>query len=222
MATLQSHFSFSTGLSVLYAAAGAMVLDVPLEIVLLAAVVVVITGVLPNIDEGKSGPAQEFGGLIAAIIPLVCFQLFPALGNAGVSRVALVVVGGYFVSQLVVVRTLQGLTTHRGVLHSIPAAIICCELVFLIFSDLTMFQRGYLTGAAFSGFFAHLVMDGYGNLDLVGRAMGRGVEKQAPALKLTGNTWLSTLAMYSCMFVLGWFVVQDIYPGFHFEAGFRY
>ncbi len=222
MAKLQSHFSASTLLAVLYAVGGALVFEFSPETLLLASVIVVLAGVLPNIDEGKSEPAQEFGGLIAAIVPLLAFEFFPSLRHAGVSRIALVVLLSYFLSRLTEVRTLQGLTTHRGVLHSVPAAVICCEIVFLLFRDLTVLERLYLTGATFLGFFTHLLMDGYGNLDLVGRAMGRGVSKQPAALKLKGNTWVSTVAMYTCVLVLGWFVIRDVHPGVHFVAGLKY
>lgn len=222
MAKLQSHFSFSTLLAALYAVLGGLIFEFRFETLLLASVLVVLAGVLPNIDEGKSGPAQEFGGLIAAVIPLLAFQLFPGLRQSGVSRAALVVLLGYFLGRLVVVRMLQGLTTHRGMLHSIPAAVICCELVFLFFYDLPLVARLYLTGAMFLGFFMHLLMDGYGNLDLVSRAMGRGVTRQPAALKFLGPTWYGTVAMYTCMAVLGWFIVQDVHPGVHLVAGFRY
>ena len=66
MAKPQSHFSVSVGASVLYVLFGSMALNVAPEILFLAAVIMVIAGMLPNIDESQSGAAQEFGGLLAA------------------------------------------------------------------------------------------------------------------------------------------------------------
>jgi membrane-bound metal-dependent hydrolase YbcI (DUF457 family) len=222
MAKEQSHFSFSMGLAVLYALCGVFILNMPAEVVLLSSVILVIAGMLPNIDESQSGSAQEFGGLLAAISPLILFQFFPSFRGGGITRVALVVICCYLLSRILIVRLLQGMTTHRGALHSIPAAIVTFEAVFLLFWDLSLRPRLYLSIAAFLGFFVHLLMDAYTNIDLVGRAMGRGVQKRPGALKLGGASLSSTLAVYACAMVLGWFVVKDVYPGFHFVAGVKY
>ena len=206
----------------LYALAGVTIFNLTPEVILLASVVVVIAGMLPNVDESNSGSAHEFGGLLAAIAPLILFQFFPSFRQGGITRVALVVICCYLLSRVLIVRTLQKLTSHRGFLHSIPASIITFEAVYLLFWDLSVRPRVYVALAAFSGYFVHLMMDAYTNVDLVGRVMGRGVEKRPKALKLGGNSWVSTIAMYTCMTVLGYFVMKDIYPGFHVNADVRY
>lgn len=222
MAKEQSHFSFSIGLAVLYILAGILLLSIRPEILFLAAVLVVVAGMLPNIDEGGSGSAQEFGGMLAAVSPLVFLQFFPRVQAGGVSRIALVVICCYLISRVIIARILQNVLKHRGSIHSVPAAIVSFECVYLLFWDLPVRERIFLALAAFMGFFMHLVMDAYSNLDLVGRAMGKGVQKQPGALKLTGASIPSTIALYTCMTVLGWYVIKDIYPGFHFVAGVKY
>jgi len=222
MAKEQSHFSFSIGLAVLYVCAGILLFNVRPEVLFLSAVLVVIAGMLPNIDEGGSGSAQEFGGMLAAVSPLVFLEFFPRYQSAGITRIALVVICCYLVSRVVIARFLQNFLKHRGTIHSVPAAIISFECVYLLFWDLPFRERFFLAFAAFLGFFMHLVMDAYTNLDLVGRAMGKGVQKQPGALKLAGATFMSTIALYTCMMVLGWYVIKDIYPGFHLVAGVKY
>ncbi|MFN8390507.1 MAG: metal-dependent hydrolase [Bdellovibrionota bacterium] len=222
MAKEQSHFSFSVGLAVLYALGGMFILDLRPEVILLSSVIVVIAGMLPNIDEVESGSAQEFGGLLAAASPLVLFEFYPAFSHGGITRVVLVVICCYLISRVVIVRLLQTVTSHRGIIHSIPAAILSFEAVYLLFWDLGLRARMFVAFAAFLGFFVHLLMDAYTNVDLVGRALGRGVEKRPGALKLKGNSWGSTIAMYTCVMVLGWFVLKDIYPGFRLTAGVHY
>ena len=221
MAKEQSHFSISIGLAVIYVLAGVVLLALKPEVLLLASVIVVIAGMLPNIDEGNSGSAHEFGGLLAAVSPLIFLQFFPRFQDGGITRLVLVVVCCYILSRIVIARVFQKVLIHRGMLHSIPAAIVTFEVVYLLFWDLGQRDRLYLAFAALLGFTMHLIMDAYTNLDLVGRAMGRGVQKQPGALKLKGNTWGATFAVYTCMFVLGWFVMKDLYPGFRLVAGVK-
>lgn len=214
MAKQQSHFSVSVGLAVIYVLLGTLLFNFHPEILFLASVILVIAGMLPNVDESSSSEAQELGGLLAAISPLVFLELYPRFQHGGITRLTLVVVCCYLLSRVVIARLMKACFVHRGVLHSLPAAVITFEGVYLLFWDLTQTQRIFLAFAGFAGFFTHLLMDAYTNLDLVGRAMGRGVQKQPGALKLKGPNWGGTFALYTCMMVLGWFVLKDIYPGF--------
>ena len=221
MAKMQSHFSVSIALAAGYALLGASGLKVPMDTVLLASVLFVIGGALPNVDEGGGTPAREFGGILAASSPLVLFTLFPSMRAYGVSQVALIAVATYSLSRIFISRALQHYTVHRGVFHSLPAAIITFEVFYLLFVGLPFLERFYVSFAGFAGFLSHLLMDAYGNLDLVGRAMGKG-ERKARVLKFGGTTWGSTMAVYGCMIFLGWFIVRDFYPNLHIFAGVKY
>lgn len=211
MAEQQTHFSISLVLSAVYALAGLFVFDVSHELVVLAAVIVTVAGILPNVDSGKGPPSREFAGLLGAISPLLAFEFFPVLRVGGIARIVLVIVCSYMLTRIVVSRAIQSLTTHRGVLHSIPAAIIAGELTYLLFWDVFWYDRIYLASAALLGFLSHLILDAYTNIDFMGKAMGNEVKKPA-VLKLGGATLGSTLALYSCVLFLGYFVAIDFEP----------
>lgn len=221
MAQHQSHITFSIIVGIGYALLGISVFQIFPEHALLASVIIVIAGMLPDVDAGGGAPARELGGLIAAISPLAVIEFFPGLKAGGIARIALVVICCYFITRMIVVRVLQKFTVHRGIIHSIPAAIITGEVVYLLFWDLYWQDRLYLATGAFVGFFSHLFLDASTNLDLIGRALGKG-EKKPAALKLRGKSLGATLAMYASVIVLGWFVVQDVYPQLRFYAGVKY
>jgi membrane-bound metal-dependent hydrolase YbcI (DUF457 family) len=217
MAVQQSHMSFSLLLAVLYALFGLLFLAIDPERVLLASIIVVLAGMLPDIDGGVEAPARELGGLLAAVLPLLLLEYFPSVKAGGVARIALIVVCGYLLTRISVVRVLQKFTAHRGMIHSLPAAIITAELTYLLFFDLRMIDKVYISMAAFAGFFAHLLLDAYTNLDLIGRAMGQQ-KKQPSALKLFGSSARTAFVMYTCMIFLGWLVAKDIYPYLHLQT----
>lgn len=212
MADYQGHISFSTFVAIGYALLGVYVLGIYPEYILLASVLVVITGMLPNVDAAGGAPARELGGLLAAITPLVVLSQFPSLEAGGIARIALVVIASYLLTRILVVRLLEKITVHRGVFHSVPAAIIVFEIVYLLFWDLYLLDRLFIAAAAFIGFFSHLLLDAYGNLDIVGTALGKP-KKKARVIKFGGSTWGATIALYSCVLFLGYFVARDFYPG---------
>lgn len=211
MANQQSHVSFSFVLALLYGLTGLLSFRLGAEYVLLAAMIVVLTGLLPNIDAGSEPPARELGGLLAAVSPLLLFEYYPSLKGGGVARVVLVVVCCYLLTRVVVVRFLQKCTTHRGMIHSIPAAIITFEATYLLFWDLNPKNRLFMAFAALLGYLSHLVLDAYGNFDLLGKAMGKS-QKKPGALKLFAGSLAGSLVLYAVLFVLGWYVARDFYP----------
>jgi membrane-bound metal-dependent hydrolase YbcI (DUF457 family) len=221
MATSQSHFSLSLIVAAVYSIAALLLFHFKPELVLLAAVLVVVAGMLPNIDQGGSNQAKETASLLAAVAPLFCLEFFPSIAQGGIARIALVVVLCYLLTRLLVVRSLKKYTTHRGMVHSIPAAIIAAEVTYLMFWDLQREGKIFLALAAFSGFMTHLVLDAYGNLDLMKSATGQK-EKKPAVLKVLGDTGKGNFVAYATMLVLGWFVAKDIYPALGFYAKVTY
>lgn len=221
MAQYQSHISFSIILAIAYAVLGIFYLNVYPEHVVLASVIVVIAGMLPNVDSSGGTVERELAGFIAAISPLVAIELYPHLKDGGIARIALVVICCYLLTRMVLVRSLQKYTVHRGMVHSVPAAIITFQLAYLLFWDLFWKDRVYIAFAAFLGFFSHLMLDAYGNVDIVGKAMGKA-ERKKPVLKFGAGSFGSTLAVYACVAILAWFILRDFYPRFRVLTEVRY
>jgi membrane-bound metal-dependent hydrolase YbcI (DUF457 family) len=220
MAKLQSHASASVGLAIVYAVIGSA-LHIDGEHALLAGTLVVIGGIFPNIDKKGDLPSQQLIGLISALVPIAAIESISALRNGGVSRIALAAILLYAGTRFVVGRLIEQGTDHRGIIHSIPASIITAQLVFLIFADLLWFDRLYLAFGAFLGFFSHLLMDAYTNLDLVGKALGRA-EKKPRVLKVLGRSWPSTIALYSIIAGLALIMARDLAPQLSLFAGIKY
>ncbi len=218
MASHRSHFSVSALLGIGYAAAGVVVLNTHPEYALLAAVIVLVSGLLPNIDNGPAtAPAQEFIGFIAALAPLVAIEQFPEARHGGVARIALVVICSYLLAKIIFSRVLTKWTANRGMLHSIPAAVICSEIVYLLFWDLLPRDRLFVSAAALVGYGAHLFLDASSNFELLGTP-----NKKPAVMKIAAPNWFATTMMYSTMIVLGWFVASDLYPGLKVSLGVHY
>ena len=197
--------------SLAYTLMGYFLLRLPGELCLLGGVILFIAALLPDIDSDPQVAGQEVALILSAIIPLVALEFFPSLNNGGVSRLALIVVMSYLLTKVIFVQFATSFVAYRGILHSIPAAIITFDLTYLLFKDLDTFQRLYISVAALVGFLFHLLLEAYNNLDMVNQALGKG-GKDKPVMKLTGATKQSTMAAYVILCGLSYVVFQDLFP----------
>ncbi|MCB0358400.1 MAG: metal-dependent hydrolase [Bdellovibrionales bacterium] len=221
MTEYRNHITFSIVVGICYALGGMYLLNLDGETSMLALAIIAIAGILPDIDAKNGAPAREVGAILSAVAPIAILEAYPHFKAGGMVRIALVVVVCYLVTRVFVVRGLKKFTVHRGMMHSIPAAIITFQLAFLLFYDLFLLERLYVSVAAFVGFMSHLFLDATSNLDLVGKAMG-SEERPAPVLKVLAKSWVQTAAVYSGMLVLGWYMFRELYPSARFIAGVQY
>ncbi len=162
---------------------------------------------LPDIDSDSSRSFQECIYLtagIAAVLVVSKLKEFPL--NPEI--ITLAGAGMFFFIRFGVGSMLKRWTVHRGMFHSIPAAAIAAELVFL-FSSGPVEWRLYKGFAIFLGFLSHLLLDEIFSIDLAGRrikkSFGTAIKMYDP--KHLGNS----LCFYAATAVL--FIVATKEPG---------
>jgi hypothetical protein len=210
MAQLQTHFSYSTFLSLVVAAAGIVVFEFNYDVIVLAMLVTILAGVLPNIDHGDGTLTNEFTALVAAISPLVLLHFKPDLVSIGISKLTLVILGTYAAARVLTLKLLTNFTVNRGVIHSLPMSILVFELLFLFFHDLGRLPRLYVATAGFASYCSHLFIDSYGNLDLLGRVLGKHDDSKRNALSVFGESGLSTVFIYVAVFGFGYLIAKQL------------
>lgn len=210
MAQLQTHFSFSTFLSLGVAAAGVVVFEFNYDVIVLAMLVTILCGVLPNIDHGDGILTNEFTGLVAAISPLILLHFYPEITGVGISKLTLIILGTYAAARIVSLKLLTNFTVNRGVIHSLPMAVLVFELLFLFFHDLGKLPRLYVATAGLVSFCAHLFIDSYGNLDLLGRVLGKHDSSKRNALSVFGESGLSTVLIYVAVIGFGYLIAKQL------------
>lgn len=144
-------------------------MDVKPELVVLASVLVTVAGLLPNIDAAGGPSSRELAGLLSAVSPLIVLELYPVVKTGGVARIALVVICCYILDphcHHAPASEMDGAPWNDSQHSSINHHLRTCPLLFY---DLHWFDRAYVAAGAFVGYFSHLLLDGYGNLDLVGK-----------------------------------------------------
>lgn len=213
MAGFKTHITVSTTLGVGYGLAGAY-LGLPWESAVIAGGLCGIGGMLPDIDSDSGVPFREVMSFAAAIIPMFLVSRFAELG-LNHEQMVLAMGGSYVFVRFGVAGMLSKYTVHRGMFHSIPAALIFAGLVFLVSGSANLQLRYFKAAGTFLGVMSHLCLD---ELYSIEWAHGRWRFKKSfgTALKLWGDSRWDNFSTYSklvlvVMMILGEPMVMDQY-----------
>jgi membrane-bound metal-dependent hydrolase YbcI (DUF457 family) len=207
MAGTHQHVTVSTLLGVGYGAGAVWGLGFEPAHGALAGTMTALGGLLPDLDLPTSIPVRELFGFTAALVPLLLLERLIAwagspeaivLGAAGIYL--LVRYGGAWV--------LDKLTIHRGMFHSMPAAIIVAELVFLVYHHPNVWVRALPAVGIFLGFCSHLVLDELYSVRV--RGVGVRLAKSAgSALKWRSSSAAANFVTYLLLAAASYAVCLD-------------
>ena len=215
MAGFKTHIAASTTLGIGYAAGAHYLFNTPLETCVLAGGLCSISGMLPDLDSDSGVPLRESVAFAAAAVPVMMVNRFERLGMP-VESMILAGMVIYLLIRFGLAALLKKYTVHRGMFHSIPAAVIAAEVAFLVFEHENLWLRYYTAGAVLLGFMSHLVLDEIWSIDV--RRL-RMKSSSGTAIKLWGESLSANLSTYAKLVLLTWLVSQD--PGWmaQFEDG---
>lgn len=158
MAGTREHVTVSTLLGVAYGAGAVWGLGVAPAQGALAGVLTALGGLLPDLDLKSSIPVRELFSFTAAMAPLLLLKRLTQWAGSA-EAVFLAATAVYLVVRYGGAWVLDKLTVHRGMFHSMPAAIIVGELVFLAYHHPNVWVRALPAAGIFLGFCSHLVLD---------------------------------------------------------------
>jgi membrane-bound metal-dependent hydrolase YbcI (DUF457 family) len=206
MADFRTHMLTSSAAGVLYGVAGAQ-LGMPIETCIVAGGLCSVSGMLPDLDSSSGRPLREATTLAAAIVPMLMVDRFQRL-NWSHEHMVLAAAALYLGIRFGVAEIFRRYTVHRGMWHSIPAAIIVGMVSFLIMSSFDINVRIYKTIAVVLGFMSHLVLDEIWSVDFR-RGQFQYKSSFGTALKLWGNDNFANTMTYSKLLALAFLVYHD-------------
>lgn len=206
MADFKTHMSISTAAGVLYGIAGYQS-GMPWTTCVLAGGLCSVSGMLPDLDSESGRPLREAATLSAAVVPMLMVERFERMQlnhEAMVLAAALI----YFTIRFVVTEIFRRYTVHRGMWHSLPAAVVVGMVSFLIMSSEDISLRVFKTIAVVLGFISHLILDEIWSVEF---RKGKYQFKTSfgTALKLWGNSPWANFVTYFKVAILGFLVYQD-------------
>lgn len=210
MAGFKTHITTSSVLGIAYGGAGALLLrdangEIPIAACVLGTGLCSVAGMLPDLDSDTGVPLRETVAFTAAVVPML---LMDRLGQMGLSSEWLVVLGAaiYLSIRFGIFPLMRRFTVHRGMFHSLPAALIAAELGFLLCSGESLTQRYYKGGAVLLGFMSHLILDEIYSVDL---RHVRIKKSFGTAIKCWGTSNYANIAVYVQVLILTLVVWKD-------------
>jgi hypothetical protein len=158
MAGFKTHITVSSLVGVGYGGAAFYYYGVPLPACVLAGGLCGVSGMLPDLDSDSGTPVHESVAFAACVVPMMLLQ---RLVQAGVSHESMVLIGAtvYLAIRFGLGALLRRYTVHRGMFHSIPAALIFGEIAFLLSTGEDVRVRLFKAGAVVLGYLTHLLLD---------------------------------------------------------------
>ena len=205
MADFKTHITFSTGLGVVYGAAGHFYFNMPIETSLLGFGLCSVSGMLPDLDSDSGTPVREMSTFAASVIPMLMLPRFEAFACCHETMVLMAAVM-YCIIRFGVVEIFKRYTVHRGMWHSIPACVVCGLITFLIVADPHLEIRFFKAAAVMLGFFSHLFLDEVWSLNVRKVSVKKSF---GTAIKFFGKDSWGNVSVYGKLIALSLFAVGD-------------
>jgi hypothetical protein len=207
MAGFKTHITVSSLLGVGYGTAAYMMYDVPLPTCVLAGGLCGLSGMLPDLDSGPGVPLRESMAFAAAVVPMMLIHRFQ---NMGMSHESIILAGAavYLLIRFGLAELLKRYTVHRGMFHSLPAAAIFGELIYLMSPSDDQQMRLFKAGAVVLGYLSHLVLDEIYSVELR-HGLPRLKSSFGSALKLFDRHIWSNVSAFVKLGVLTFLVLYE-------------
>jgi len=201
------HITGSSIVGAGYALATWAIGDMPPLTCALAGGLCAVSGMLPDLDSGPGIPLKESVAFAAAVVPMMMIHRFEQLG---LPLEGMILAGAaiYLAIRFGMTWLLQNYSVHRGMFHSLPAALIAGQVAFLAFGAEDPFRRYFMASAVVLGFLTHLVLDEIWSVKL-GMFGPKFKKSFGTALKFHGSEAWSNLLTYVLVIVLGALAAGD-------------
>ena len=149
----------------------------------------------PDIDSDTGRPRELVLSFLGIAIPIVLlFNISDSTSSENILAATLI---SFFLVRYILGYLLAKFTVHRGLWHSIPAAVLCSEITYLLFFDLPVKVRLLYVLSVLGGFISHLLLDEMYSVKVLALDTKRSF---GTALKFTGPSKIQTTLLYLLIF----------------------
>jgi hypothetical protein len=214
MADFKTHITVSTAIGVAYGGVAYTCFqpyfnfEYPATTCLLAGTLCSVSGMLPDLDSDSGVPLRESLTFASACIPMLLLDRFQHQWMLPPEQIAMAGAAVYGAVRFGLGTLLKKYTVHRGMFHSIPAAIIAGEIAFLLCSHGNPYVRGYKAAAVVIGFLSHLILDEIWSVKVTGGRVGLK-SSSGTAMKLWGSSMWANISTYAKLALLTVLVLKD-------------
>lgn len=207
MANFQTHISTSSTLGVAYGFGGHFLFDLSIPHCMVAGALCSVAGMLPDLDSDSGIPQREMLCFVSVLVPMLMLRRMEALG---LDKEMMVFCAGlmYVFIRFGIGWVFKRYTKHRGMWHSLPAALIAGMATFLVCLSPELAVRIYKSWAVVVGFVSHLILDEVYAVDWNGKRI-RVKKSFGTAMKWISSNWWANVSTYAKLALLTLLVLSD-------------
>ena len=205
MADFKTHITASTLLGAGYGAVAHFYFDIAPAHSLIAGALCSVAGMLPDLDSNSSIPQREMLSFVSVCVPMLMLRRFDDLGLTPEHMVFVAAVL-YVAIRFGIGGLFRRFTKHRGMWHSIPAAVVAGLATYLVCLSGDNSIRIFKAWAVVLGFLLHLLLDEIYSVDLMGRRLRKS---SGTAMKLVGKDYLPNVFVYGSAIALVGMVMNE-------------
>lgn len=207
MADFKTHITVSSTLGVACGLGGYFGFGVSVPHCMVAGALCSVAGMLPDLDSNSSIPQREMLSFVSVIVPVLMIPRFEAL-NLTTEHIVFIAGLMYVFIRFGIGGLFRYFTKHRGMWHSMPAALIAGMATFLVCLSPELGIRLFKAWAVVLGFISHLVLDEIFAVDWKGDRI-RVKRSFGTALKWFGTSWWWNVSTYGKLAFLVVLVLSD-------------
>lgn len=197
MANFRTHVATSAALGAAFGAVGHLQYGMPLPSAVIAGGLCTLGGVLPDMDSDNGVIFRESLGVTAAVAPVLLLDHF-ATWQLPRESLSLTIAAIYLFIRFGAGAILRRISVHRGMWHSIPAALLAGLLIFAASAYQPQAIRLFKMAGIVTGYLWHLVLDEIYAVEP--RLGGVRLKKSfGTALKFWGENPLANVWMYALL-----------------------
>lgn len=205
MPGFHTHITVSTAVGIGYAVWGGTQYDLPVSTCALAGGLCAIAGIMPDLDSDSGVPSREIIGFAAAIVPMLVFNKLQVYGLT-IEQMVLFGAPLYLLIRFGLGTIFKSANVHRGMFHSIPAAIIAGLIGYLVCDSGAHLVHNYKAFAVGLGYLVHLILDEIWSVDVKNARVKKSF---GTALKFFGENPGTTMMTYCLMTLLLMFAANE-------------
>ena len=157
-------------------------------------------GILPDLDSDSGKPLTLLFGTISVLLPALLLNRIVRQTSVSPEFLVSYFVCCYFLINSLICELVKKITVHRGIMHSVPFAVLSGEFSYLLFISSGHDMATIIGLSIFAGCLVHLILDELNSFSLKFGFIPILKHSSGTALKLRSANNLVTLLVY-CLII---------------------
>jgi len=168
-------------------------------------------GLLPDLDSDTGKPLAFLFQLVSILVPSLLFTKATRQFGSSPEFLVCYFTLSYLLINYVVCAIIKKLTVHRGIMHSLPFALLCGGIGYLLFAPSSRDMALIGGSAVLVGCLVHLLLDEFSSFELKLGFIPFPKRSSGTAFKLVSDSIPATVFVYLLLVVV---VMAIIATGF--------